>query len=783
MMAKNQSKTKEKSLAEKRETEKQRYKRIKDDPVKYEERKKKDRLSYLKRKENKKVKPIVEMTPREKRAKRKAWKENSKTSREKKKKKETVVTEINHYLPVSNIENEINPTALKPDASAQQEVLRLRGKVHRLKILASRNRKRYSLTIEEKDKVIRKLKNQVGMYRKRYNRMKALKKADVESPSSKVNKTLLVSGISHSPEIAKKMLFGQVLREQLVTNFKSLKSDRERQMFTKVISGKIIKKYKLQNECSLFLKYKRTSKDYMMTSSLTYSRKGRYDLIKNRKSVQEFLELDINSRNCPGKREFVRKGKMSMQKRFLNDTLKNLHKKYLIAHPNSDLGYATFCANRPFWIQQMSVTDRETCKCIHHANFEFLVDSLFTNNVLNEKTTADVIRSICCEKKAKCLLRTCECCKEFKVTFKDFVSTEPTFYFKWGSTKETYFDKRSNQYKTATRNLKQKIECQLQDVVLSFKKQLPKFLIHEGNNLHQFNELHNLKANLKEDDVLIHMDFSENYNLKYAEEVQSFHFGGSRKQISLHTVVVYTKGENGTPKVESFCTLSESLLHNVFAIWAHLQPILDHVSSTTKAMNIHFLSDGPATQYRNKTMFYFLANKLQEFYTSMKTFTWNYSESGHGKGAPDGIGGTVKRTADRLVAQGTDLMDFNILVQKLEENCRGITFFVIKNEDIEAKSKEAEIKNILPFPGTLKVHQICGNHQSTRLEMRSLSCFSCEVCHHFELGKLDYQKPRLQLSPSSEDESDSIRKVQSLKAGTFIIFNIAKGVEDKEQYR
>lgn len=41
-------------------------------------------------------------------------------------------------------------------------------------------------------------------------------------------------------------------------------------------------------------------------------------------------------------------------------------------------------------------------------------------------------------------------------------------------------------------------------------------------------------------------------------------------------------------------------------------------SSTTKATNINFLIDGPATQKRNKTMFYFLANELHEFYPKIK---------------------------------------------------------------------------------------------------------------------------------------------------------------------
>lgn len=46
------------------------------------------------------------------------------------------------------------------------------------------------------------------------------------------------------------------------------------------------------------------------------------------------------------------------------------------------------------------------------------------------------------------------------------------------------------------------------------------------------------------------MDFSENYNLKHAEEVQSFYFRGTRKQISLHTEVAYVK-EAGKEKTSS----------------------------------------------------------------------------------------------------------------------------------------------------------------------------------------------------------------------------------------
>nr|CAI5865004.1 unnamed protein product [Callosobruchus analis] len=127
---------------------------------------------------------------------------------------------------------------------------------------------------------------------------------------------------------------------------------------------------------------------------------------------------------------------------------------------------------------------------------------------------------------------------------------------------------------------------------------LPILLSHEGRVLHQHHSISELKKKLKANEIIVHCDFSENYSMKYAEEIQAFHFGGARQQITLHTVVVYTKYESETVP-ESYCTLSESLNHGPAAIWAHLRPILTNY--TQNGINtIHFLSDSPATQYRNK---------------------------------------------------------------------------------------------------------------------------------------------------------------------------------------
>nr|CAI5852853.1 unnamed protein product [Callosobruchus analis] len=168
-------------------------------------------------------------------------------------------------------------------------------------------------------------------------------------------------------------------------------------------------------------------------------------------------------------------------------------------------------------------------------------------------------------------------------------------------------------------------------------------------------------------DLVLQLGQHENYSLKYAEEIQSFHFGGARQQVTLHTVVVYSKaGSDTVPK--SYCTLSESLYHGPTAIWAHLHPIVKEYTQNDVDV-MHFLSDSPVTQYSNKQMFSFITNQFMEHFPKVKSISWNYHEAGHGKGAPDGIGGVCKRTADRVVAQGKDISNFESLVNVLKEAC------------------------------------------------------------------------------------------------------------------
>ena len=199
-----------------------------------------------------------------------------------------------------------------------------------------------------------------------------------------------------------------------------------------------------------------------------------------------------------------------------------------------------------------------------------------------------------------------------------------------------------------------------------------------------------------------------------------------------------------------------------------MRPIFKTLPPNIKS--IHFVSDGPVTQYRNKTMFYILASRLQQEVLNVKKFTWNYSESGHGKGAPDGIGATCKRIADAVVATGGDIDSLESFVDAIQRRCSAITLFTIDDKAIQELTDDLQNDsvNLKSFNGTLKIHQVKAEilrsplestPKAAKLIMKSLSCTCEDECQHFNLGVLEY-KNKIKLNVYTDSESENMDNSQ-----------------------
>lgn len=114
-----------------------------------------------------------------------------------------------------------------------------------------------------------------------------------------------------------------------------------------------------------------------------------------------------------------------------------------------------------------------------------------------------------------------------------------------------------------------------------------------------------------------------------------------------------------------------------------LKPIIQEYQDRN-IENVHFFSDSLSTQYRNQYMFYIILKKIVPMFRNLKNLIWNYLEAGNGKGAPDGVGATLKRTCDRVVASASrDISNFEEFVGCVTEEIKGIKIITVQTEDEE----------------------------------------------------------------------------------------------------
>ncbi|KAE9522323.1 hypothetical protein AGLY_017269 [Aphis glycines] len=183
---------------------------------------------------------------------------------------------------------------------------------------------------------------------------------------------------------------------------------------------------------------------------------------------------------------------------------------------------------------------------------------------------------------------------------------------------------------------KDKITVSVIDAVNTFNDEYLKYLYHEGNVIrHEFRAIKmlNTKQNLNED------DFSKNYRMKYLTKIQEFHFDGSQKY-TFHTSQIYLKKQypNRCVLYLNVKTMDLLLVWNIYNLFFNSYNELFHKSPF------------PTAQYRNKTIFFLIAHALQHF-IEVSLCTWHYMKAGLRKGAPDDVGGCLKKTTDRVVAQ------------------------------------------------------------------------------------------------------------------------------------
>ncbi|KAF9422926.1 hypothetical protein HW555_001469 [Spodoptera exigua] len=509
---KKTSLSKEDLAKKKSEQAKKRLGKIHNDPVLLAEYREKERLKYLKKKEKGKRKCVKDMTPREHRAAKKKWVAYSADYRKKQNIHNNAHKNMKPNTPPSSDEENI-PEAVDNDRRVEA---RKRSILHRKK----RNK-----ILKEKDLLIENLRKKLANEQQRIRRLKrkVIEKKKVLTPKSKIE--AMADDPNQKKELVKKALFGEIIQTQLLDKKVDTNQKTTTTAFKAILSSPLTHKYKIWR---------------LGNKAITYKKMGfnrtKYEAKRNRKGVekiiQRFYEDDNNSRCAAGKKECITRNKIKKQKRYLLDSLKNLHQKFLKTNLMT-VGYAEFCKLRPFWIVVPKLTDRDTCACIAHENINLKLDALKIANVLKFSTYQTALMILCCDRYSEdCLARTCKNCSMKIIPYMEFDNSKKIEVKQWKQVKELIKDLKTKQNRYVTKYKKEIYSFKPRDLITQLEEyDLPKLFQHEQNIVHQYKTIKSLKDSLTEKDAIIHMDFSENYTTKCNKEIQSYHFGGSHSEI------------------------------------------------------------------------------------------------------------------------------------------------------------------------------------------------------------------------------------------------------------
>jgi len=649
---------------------------------------------YRKRKEDGKVKSVHDLNKAKQARQRRMWRLNSKRYYERKQ----------QASQKQQAGDEIAITNHNKGVSHQRESGKKRARENRTKLY---NRcSRLACKLQQSQAL-------VDRWKKRYERLQSKTKG---SPSpNKVVRDVMKRG---KKDVKRRLLYGEVLQKQLKHNYASCSGQRAKQLHAKVISGTFLNKYKL-GFMSRSIVSKHLNRKFREHKVLAYERRERASAIgaSGKDDVVAFLEEDINSSVAPGKKDCITKKGVKKQKRYMRDSLHRLHKQYTKSKStHRHMSYASFCKAKPFWVVKPSVSGRDTCRCVKHANMAFMTDKLHQLKIMAKPASDDdLCARLCCDNTSRtkeCMFSECTVCKkkQLPVAVSPERMDEEVFYSQWANTTEDRTD-RNKKPITVRVVKKMKISCTARELLQATENQMTAYMRHVFSISHQYRQLRDMRTQLRQNEVLIVIDFSENYLTKYSSEIQSVHFGASRTQITLHTGVMYYSTANGI-QCTSFCTLSSSLRHDPGAIWAHLMPVLNLMHVLCPSVDtVNFQSDGPTTQYRNKKNFFLLAYFSSKF--GWQHSSWNFSEAGHGKGQPDGIGGVIKQTADQAVAHGSDISSLKDLTKILTDQNINVKMFEIDIEEIEEMDRYLPM-NLKAPKNTMKMHQVTWTSNAAR---------------------------------------------------------------------
>ena len=259
--------------------------------------------------------------------------------------------------------------------------------------------------------------------------------------------------------------------------------------------------------------------------------------------------------------------------------------------------------------------------------------------------------------------------------------------------------------------------------VQTFLKELPDFREHCFRVGVQYQEMRVIKDEMQPQvEGVISMDYSENYSAKYMNSISAAYYDA--QQVTIHPMVFYMKDAFNMQHITSYVGVSEVTNHGVATTFAFLQTLIPLIKCDNPFLSVlHFVTDSPASQYRNKSICVLVA-RFEEFF-GIKC-TWSWLESGHGKSVCDGIGGSIKKKADNMIKSNRIISNAEEFFSELNGSTEKMILVKVNTSDVI--KAEREVKRWKPpmVTGISQMHFIAP--VKNLLYMKQTTCL--KLCCH-----------------------------------------------------
>lgn len=439
----------------------------------------------------------------------------------------------------------------------------------------------------------------------------------------------------------------------------------------------------------------------------------------------------------PGKNDFVKimidGKKEEYQKRLMILNLKEAYVLFKESHTDLKIGLTKFSLLRPkFCVFAGDTGTHHLCVCIIHQNVKLMIEcaklSKRTHTTL--QNYSDCISKIVCQDGTyECYSRNCEECKIEQLSdsvlyaiinraFEEDELLEEIEYSQW-------ITSNSNQYQ---RCQLVKLQKSPEEFLASFCEMIEDLCMHDFIAKQQAAFFKQLKSNLKENECLVILDFSENYKFVVQSSVQGFYYNNS--QATVHPFVFYYC-KDGELSQKSFVAISESTQHDCVMVFTfqtqfiqHIKNFLPHVSK------IIYMSDGAPAQYKNKNNFANILHHKRDFGLDCE---WHFFATSHGKGPSDAVGGTVKRMTMQASLQRLNahhITDAKAMFQFLKTKETTIEFCYVESKEYDKMQKKLRRRfaTMSTINGTRQIHAVIPS-TNNKLLLKKFSNCSIGITH------------------------------------------------------